>query len=111
MTETPSNIQIECREPKFGEMIRVKPDEANDTVLVKGDDGICYMIAPDMVETAQKRFPDKLEFVTIFLAANDRQEFFLWPVPRPVPEDHPVHDAMKQWIIIEMVHQMPDKMQ
>jgi hypothetical protein len=108
---TPSNIQIECREPKYGEMIRVKPDEANDTVLVKDDDGIYYMIAPNMVEKAKKDFPDRLEFVTIFLAANDKEEYFLWPVPRPVPEDHPVYAAMKRWIAIEMVHPMPEKMQ
>jgi hypothetical protein len=111
MTETPSNIQIECRQPKYGEPIRVKPDEAHDVVLVKDNDGIYYMIAPNMLETAKKKFPDKLEFVTIFFVVNDKEEFFMWPVPRPVPEDHPVHVAMKRWIAIELVHPMPEKMQ
>jgi len=97
-------IQIECRAPRNGEFFRVNPDPAQrgEHVLTRDPiDGTLYLVAPNMVPEMEKLAPERLERCIIFIAQNQAGETFLWPVPLPVPIDHPAYQAMDEWIAIQ----------
>jgi hypothetical protein len=97
--------QYDVRAPRAGEFFRINPDPAyrTDVALMRNpDDGELYRIAPALVPEATKHIPDKIEHCTMFLAQNQDGELFLWPVEKPVPADHPVYQAMTDWISIRL---------
>jgi hypothetical protein len=98
--------KIECRHPRPGEFFQVhpSPDMRRDETLVF-DNGEYHLIAPHLVNDLKRAIhPDqkhKLMDVTLFTAINNKQETFLWPVPRPVAANHPAFVAMGTWIKLE----------
>jgi hypothetical protein len=98
--------KVECRHPRPGEFFQVhpSPDMRRDETLAF-ENGKYYLIAPHLVDDLKRVVhPDqkhKLIDVTLFTAINNKHETFLWPVPRPVPTNHPAFVAMGTWIKIE----------
>ncbi len=92
--------EIESRNPQPGEWFRVNPDLASqgEGWLIVGEDGKDYLVMPNMVPEVRKLASDKLRHVMFFMAQNKDGETFLWPIPLPFGDDHPVYRAMDEWI-------------
>src|SRR5262245_2449684 len=90
---------MEVRHPHDGEWIRVRPGTENRAIAYLVWDvatGHYFRIAPEL-ESELKDHPGVQEML-IVQAMNDAGEHFLWPVPTPVTETHPIYAAMERWV-------------
>jgi hypothetical protein len=94
---------LDVRPPHGGEWVRVKPGESREMVLIK-DDGVFYLVEGEALERLEREAPEKLMRSTVFIACNNKQQNFLWPVKSPVGSDHPVWVAMEQWVEFPVTH-------
>jgi len=92
----------DIRAPRAGEFFRINPDPAYHTDVALVRDDKLYKIAPELVPEAMERIPDKVKHCTMFLAQNQDGEIFLWPVEKPVSNEHPVYRAMTEWVSIRL---------
>ena len=94
----------QCRIPRAGEWVRVNPNpEYNSEVVVVMHEGDYWLIEPDVVQKIEQTRNIKMERSRIFVAQNREGENFLWPVTVPVPEQHMVLQAMREWICFPLV--------
>jgi len=103
MSKEPNPIVDGCRWPKLGECVTVNPDPTmRREVLLAFDPAEPnkpYLVSKKMEKTVLRRFPAGSTMrVMLFTARNRAGVYFLWPVATPVPEKHPVWDAMKGWV-------------
>lgn len=101
-----SNLAI--RAPHPGEWIRVNPDPAyrKEVTLTRDEKGEPYLIVEHlakqlMLQAAHddnQHLLQRLEPSMLFLAQNREGETFIWPVRKPVPEQHLAYQAMADWI-------------
>lgn len=98
---------LAIREPLNGEVIVVNPDEAyrKECLLICDVNGkyilISDAIAPQILDEFKGN--EFLEPSIIFVTCNASQELFLWPVRKPIADDHPVWEAMDGWLSINRV--------
>lgn len=98
--------KLKCRVPRPGGPFRVNPDpNYRLQATVTFQDGEFYLFAPAFVEEAKAKVPPEkrheIKDVILFLAQNDKEELFIWPVEMPVPDNHPAFLAMREWMQLE----------
>jgi hypothetical protein len=97
-------MNIECRTPRVGEWVRVRPepDYRKEVVLIR-DEGEYCLVVPHMVPKLEKLAPGRIERSMLFLACNQEGVGFLWPVKLPVPEEHLAYRAMQEWVCFPLL--------
>jgi hypothetical protein len=75
-------MTIEVRLPRDGEYVQINPDPASRRLvtLALDDDGVYYLLAPNVAAQARKERPDRARLYMLCAAQNSDGENFLWPV-------------------------------
>jgi hypothetical protein len=98
--------KMKCRTPRAGEWLRVHPDPEyrSKVALVRSDTSDDYcLVVPELAAQLDKRRPGLIEHSMLFLACNNDDDVFLWPVKLPVPEAHLAYRAMDQWVCFPLL--------
>lgn len=90
------------RHPYMGEVVRVHPSKKRrkECLFAFDDHGKMYLVAKHMEKDVEDQMPPEILLRAVLFQAQNREGVtFLWPVPVPVPDNCPVYDAMKDWVV------------